>query len=183
VILTALVLALPVLVVFGFVFQPAGEVWRHLADTVLKDYVSTPCCCMLGVGLGTLFGGVGQRLALTHVSVPGRGLFEWALILPMAMPAYIIAYTYTGMLDFAGPVQTGLRELFGWSYGDYWFPEIRSLGGAIVMLSLVLYPYVYLLSAPPSSSSRSACWRWAAHWAPAPGPVSSASPCRWHARR
>jgi iron(III) transport system permease protein len=77
---------------------------------------------------------------------PGRRLFEWALLLPMALPAYIIAYTYTGMLDFAGPVQTTLRELFGWSYGDYWFPDVRSLSGAILMLSLVLYPYVYLLA-------------------------------------
>ncbi|MCW9059195.1 MAG: iron ABC transporter permease [Gammaproteobacteria bacterium] len=146
VILTALVLALPVLTVFGFVFQPAGEVWRHLADTVLKDYVLNSALLLLGVGLGTLFGGVASAWLCSMCQFPGRRMFEWALLLPMAMPAYIIAYTYTGMLDFAGPVQTGLRDLFGWSYGDYWFPEIRSLGGAIVMLSLVLYPYVYLLA-------------------------------------
>jgi iron(III) transport system permease protein len=77
---------------------------------------------------------------------PGRGLFEWALLLPMAMPAYIIAYTYTGMLDFAGPLQTAIRDYTGWGYGEYWFPEIRSIGGAITMLTLVLYPYVYLLA-------------------------------------
>ena len=77
---------------------------------------------------------------------PGRRLFSWARLLPMAMPAYIIAYTYTGLLDFAGPVQTLLRDWTGWGYGDYWFPEIRSLEGAALMLSLVLYPYVYLLS-------------------------------------
>ena len=146
VVLTALVLALPVLTVFGFVFQPAGEVWRHLADTVLKDYVLNTLVLLLGVGLGTLFGGVASAWLCSMCQFPGRRVFEWALLLPMAMPAYIIAYTYTGMLDFAGPVQTGLRELFGWSYGDYWFPEIRSLGGAILMLSLVLYPYVYLLA-------------------------------------
>jgi iron(III) transport system permease protein len=146
VILTALVLALPVLTVFGFVFQPAGEVWRHLADTVLKDYVLNTLVLLIGVGLGTLFGGVASAWLCSMCQFPGRRVFEWALLLPMAMPAYIIAYTYTGMLDFAGPVQTGLRELFGWSYGDYWFPEIRSLGGAILMLSLVLYPYVYLLA-------------------------------------
>jgi iron(III) transport system permease protein len=146
VILTALILALPVLTVFGFVFQPAGEVWRHLADTVLKDYVLNSALLLLGVGVGTLFGGVASAWLCSMCQFPGRRMFEWALLLPMAMPAYIIAYTYTGMLDFAGPVQTGLRDLFGWSYGDYWFPEIRSLGGAIVMLSLVLYPYVYLLA-------------------------------------
>ncbi|HSJ47485.1 MAG TPA: iron ABC transporter permease [Gammaproteobacteria bacterium] len=145
-ILTALVLALPVLTVFGFVFQPAGEVWRHLADTVLKDYVLNSVLLLLGVGIGTLFGGVASAWLCSMCQFPGRRVFEWALLLPMAMPAYIIAYTYTGMLDFAGPVQTGLRDLFGWSYGDYWFPEIRSLSGAIAMLSLVLYPYVYLLA-------------------------------------
>ncbi|MFP5505209.1 MAG: ABC transporter permease [Gammaproteobacteria bacterium] len=146
VVLVALVLALPVLVVFGFVFQPANEVWRHLADTVLRDYVTNSVLLLLGVGAGTLFGGVASAWLCSMCQFPGRRIFEWALLLPMAMPAYIIAYTYTGMLDFAGPVQTGLRELFGWSYGDYWFPQIRSLGGAIVMLSLVLYPYVYLLA-------------------------------------
>lgn len=146
VILVALVLALPVLTVFGFVFQPAGEVWRHLADTVLKDYVLNSVLLLLGVGLGTLFGGVSSAWLCSMCQFPGRRVFEWALLLPMAIPAYIIAYTYTGLLDFAGPVQTGLRDWFGWSYGEYWFPEIRSLGGAIVMLSLVLYPYVYLLA-------------------------------------
>lgn len=146
VVLVALVLSLPVLTVFGFVFQPAGEVWRHLADTVLQDYVINSVLLLLGVGVGTLFGGVSSAWLCSMCRFPGRRVFEWALLLPMAMPAYIIAYTYTGMLDFAGPVQTGLRELFGWSYGDYWFPQIRSLGGAIVMLSLVLYPYVYLLA-------------------------------------
>jgi iron(III) transport system permease protein len=139
-------LALPVLVVAGFVFVPAGDVWRHLAQTVLADYVTNSLLLMLGVAVGTLIGGVGTAWLTSMCQFPGRGLFEWALLLPMAMPAYIIAYTYTGMLDFAGPVQTALRELTGWGYGDYWFPEIRSLRGAAVMLSLVLYPYVYLLS-------------------------------------
>jgi iron(III) transport system permease protein len=89
---------------------------------------------------------VGTAWLTTMCQFPGRGLFEWALLLPMAMPAYIIAFTYTGMLDFAGPVQTGLRAITGWGYGEYWFPEIRSLSGAALMLSLVLFPYVYLLT-------------------------------------
>ncbi|MFE8034580.1 ABC transporter permease [Thiohalocapsa marina] len=142
----ALLLSLPVLVVVGFVFVPAGDVWRHLADTVLPDYVTNSLLLMLGVAGGTLVGGVGTAWLVSMCRFPGRGLFEWALLLPMAMPAYIIAYTYTGMLDYAGPLQTTLRDLTGWGYGDYWFPEIRSLPGAAVMLSLVLYPYVYLLS-------------------------------------
>ena len=142
----ALTLALPVLVVLGFVFVPAGEVWRHLAATVLPDYVSNSLLLMLGVAIGTLLIGVTAAWLTTMCQFPGRGIFEWALLLPMAIPAYIIAYTYTGMLDFAGPVQSTLREWFDWGYGDYWFPEIRSLEGAAIMLTLVLYPYVYLLT-------------------------------------
>lgn len=146
VLLVALVLALPVGTVFSFVFYPAGEVWRHLAETVLRDYIVNSLLLMLGVAVGTLLIGVSTAWLVTLCRFPGRKILEWALLLPLAFPAYIIAYTYTGMFDVAGPVQTGLREAFGWSYGEYWFPEIRSLGGAIAMLSLVLYPYVYLLA-------------------------------------
>ncbi len=145
-VLVAILMALPVITVFSFVFQPAGDVWQHLASTVLKDYVINSLLLMFGVGTGVLVMGVSTAWVCTTCEFPGRRLFEWALLLPLAMPAYIIAYTYTGMLDFAGPVQTGLRELFGWGYGDYWFPEVRSLTGAMLMLSLVLYPYVYLLA-------------------------------------
>ncbi|MGF1547810.1 MAG: ABC transporter permease [Thiotrichales bacterium] len=142
----ALLLALPVLIVAGFVFAPTGDVWRHLTETVLATYVSNSLWLMLGVSAGVLSIGVTTAWLTALTDFPGRRIFEWALLLPLAMPAYIIAYTYTGLLDFSGPVQTLLRDLFGWSYGDYWFPEIRSLGGAILMLSLVLYPYVYLLA-------------------------------------
>jgi len=146
VVAVALLLSLPVLVVVGFVFVPSEGVWQHLASTVLPDYVANSLLLMLGVAVGTLIGGVGTAWLTSMCRFPGRGFFEWALLLPMAMPAYIIAYTYTGMLDYAGPVQTGLRELTGWGYGDYWFPRVRSLPGAALMLSLVLYPYVYLLT-------------------------------------
>ncbi|MBA2410093.1 MAG: iron ABC transporter permease [Gammaproteobacteria bacterium] len=142
----ATVLALPLLTVASFVFHPAGAIWAHLADTVLKGYILNSLALMLGVAVGALSLGVSTAWLCSTCRFPGRTVFEWALLLPLAMPAYIIAYTYTGMLDFAGPVQTGLRDLTGWQYGDYWFPEIRSLGGAITMLSLVLYPYVYLLA-------------------------------------
>lgn len=142
----ALLLALPVITVASFVFYPAGEVWRHLATTVLDDYVANSLSLMIGVAIGTLAIGVSTAWLVTLCRFPGRRVFEWMLLLPLAMPAYIIAYTYTGMFDFAGPVQTTLRQWFGWSSGDYWFPEIRSLGGAILVLSLVLYPYVYLLA-------------------------------------
>ncbi len=142
----ALLLALPVLVIAGFVLQPPGEAWSHLAETVLEDYVVNSLVLMIGVTVGTLALGVTAAWLTTTFDFPGRRHFEWALLLPMAIPAYIIAYTYTGMLDFAGPVQSALRGWFGWGYGDYWFPEIRSRGGAVAMLTLVLYPYVYLLT-------------------------------------
>ncbi|MDH5389136.1 MAG: iron ABC transporter permease [Gammaproteobacteria bacterium] len=146
IIATTLLLAIPLAVVVANVFVPAGEVWRHLAATVLQDYIVNSLLLMFGVAIGSLILGVGSAWLVSVTEFPGRKYFEWALLLPMAIPAYIIAYTYTGMLDFAGPVQSSLRELTGWGYGDYWFPEIRSLGGAAVMLSLVLYPYIYLLA-------------------------------------
>ncbi len=144
--LIALIMAVPVLVVLSSVLRPAGEVWRHLAATVLPAYVGNTLLLMLGVGVGSLLIGVSCAWLCTLCRFPGRKIFQWALLLPMAMPAYIIAYTYTGMLDFAGPLQSLLRAWFDWGYGDYWFPRIRSLGGAVAMLSLVLYPYVYLLA-------------------------------------
>ena len=146
VLFVALLVSIPVLVVFANVFRPAGEVWQHLASTVLADYVINSLWLMIGVGVGTLSIGVATAWLCSMCYFPGRRIFEWALLLPMAIPAYIIAYTYNGMFEFAGPVQTALRDFFGWSRDDYWFPEVRSIGGAISMMSLVLYPYVYLLT-------------------------------------
>ncbi|MHB1216817.1 MAG: ABC transporter permease [Alphaproteobacteria bacterium] len=142
----AIPVALPVLVVLSHVFAPFGEVWGHLAATVLPRYVANTVWLMLGVGTGVLVIGVSTAWLVTMCRFPGRRIFEWALLLPIAMPAYVIAYTYTGLLDVPGPVQTWLRATFHLTRQDYWFPPIRSLGGAIAMLTLVLYPYVYLLA-------------------------------------
>ena len=142
----ALAVALPVLVVFASVLVPAGGVWSHLAHTVLWGYVSNTALLALGVGLGVVALGVGAAWLVSMCQFPGRSLFEWALLLPFAVPTYIIGYTYTDLLQYAGPVQSALRELTGWGHADYWFPPIRSLGGAIVVMTLVLYPYVYLLA-------------------------------------
>lgn len=142
----AAVIGLPLMVVLAHVFVPTGEVWRHLAATVLPRYVANTLGLMAGVGAGTLLLGAGTAWLVTLHRFPGRAVFEWALLLPMAVPAYVVAYTYTGLFDFAGPVQSGLRALFGWRRSDYWFPEIRSLGGAITVMTFVLYPYVYLMA-------------------------------------
>ncbi|SNY57100.1 iron(III) transport system permease protein [Arsukibacterium tuosuense] len=146
VLIPALLLAMPVLVVFGSVFSPDIEVWRHLRQTVLADYIINSLLLAFGTGAGALIIGTSTAWLVSQYQFIGRRVLQWLLLLPLAMPAYIIAYTYTGMLDFAGPVQGWLRDYFGWVYGDYWFPEIRSLSGAILMLSLVLYPYVYMLA-------------------------------------
>ncbi|MEH6590533.1 MAG: iron ABC transporter permease [Halioglobus sp.] len=145
-ILVAAIISIPVLVVVASLLQPFSEVWLHLRETVLQDYVSNSLLLMLGVGLGTFTLGVSGAWLTAMCQFPGRRIFDWALLLPMAMPAYIIAYTYTGLLDFTGPIQTTIRDTWDLRYGDYWFPEIRSLGGAVCMLSLVLYPYVYLMT-------------------------------------
>ncbi len=144
--LITVLFCIPLLVVFGSLFFPATEIWSHLYQTVLSDYLVNSFILMLGVGFFSLLLGVIPAWLVTMYRFPFSRYLEWALLLPMAMPAYIIAYTYTGLLDVAGPLQSTLRELTGWQYRDYWFPEIRSIGGAIAMLSLVLYPYVYLLT-------------------------------------
>ncbi|MBJ7552313.1 ABC transporter permease [Marinomonas ostreistagni] len=142
----ALVLAVPVFVIAINIFLGGSGVWQHLYNTLLFDYVSNSLLLMLGVTFGTLVMGVPAAWLTSVCEFRGRSLFSWALLLPLAMPAYIIAYTYTGLFDFAGPIQTFIRDTTGLGYGEYWFFEMRSLGGAITMLSLVLYPYVYLMS-------------------------------------
>ncbi len=143
----SLLVALPVLSIFWLAFFPEENIWPHLLDTVLFHYVSSTLLLAGGVGLVTLIAGVGSAWLVSMCQFPGRRLFEWALLLPFAVPAYVIAYVYTDLLEYAGPVQKSLRAWFGWQTArDYWFPEIRSMGGAIAMLSLVLFPYVYMLA-------------------------------------
>ena len=144
--LVAATLLLPVLVVAASVFLSSGDIWQHLYDTVLAEYVANSLLLAFGVGCLALPLGVIPAWLVTLYRFPCSRQLEWALLLPLAMPAYIIAYTYTGLLDVAGPLQSWLREAFAWQYGDYWFPDIRSLPGAVLMLSLVLYPYIYLLA-------------------------------------
>ena len=145
--LIAIPVCLPVASVFWLALFPTENIWAHLADTVLPHYIVTTLLLMGGVGALSIMIGVGTAWLVTMCRFPGRKLFEWALLLPFAVPAYVIAYVYTDLLEYAGPVQSALRELFGWQTArDYWFPDIRTLEGAILMLALVLYPYIYMLS-------------------------------------
>lgn len=146
ILLVAILFSLPIFTISSFIIHPSNEVWQHLLDTVLSEYLINSALLMMGVGAGTLIIGVGCAWLTSLCDFPGKKLFAWALLLPLAFPGYIIAYTYTGMFDFAGPVQTWIRDSTGWGVRDYYFPEIRSIGGAVTMFSLVLYPYVYLLS-------------------------------------
>ena len=146
-IIVATLVALPVISVFYLALFPSENIWAHLADTVLPVYISTTLILLFGVGSLSIVIGVSTAWLVTMCRFPGRRIFEWALLLPFAVPAYVIAYIYTDLLEYAGPVQGALRNLFGWqSYQDYWFPDIRTTGGAILMLALVLYPYVYMLA-------------------------------------
>jgi iron(III) transport system permease protein len=140
-----LALALPALTIIVLAAMPTENVWPHLISTVLPGYVLRTLGLMAGVGVITFATGTAVAWLVTMCRFPLRPLFVWASLLPLAMPGYIVAYAYVDFLSFAGPLQTWLRGLFGWkSPGDYWFPEIRSLGGAIFVLSMVLYPYVFL---------------------------------------
>ena len=139
--------ALPVAAVLGLGLAPGhGQVFAHLWATVLPGFVANTIALVTLVGAGVAFGGTVTAWLVTNRRFPGARFFDWALLLPLAMPAYVMAYAYTDWLDYAGPVQAALRRTFGWSKGDYWFPDVRSLGGAAAMFIAVLYPYVYLLA-------------------------------------
>lgn len=158
----SLLISIPVLTILSSIFLPGSEVWQHLKSTVLSEYVKNSLLLVFGVSLGTLIIGISTAWLCSVCEFSGRKTLSWLLLLPLAFPPYIIAYTYTGLLDFAGPLQSFLRTSFGWQYGEYWFPEIRSLNGAITMLSLVLYPYIYLLTRT-AFSEQSASFREASH--------------------
>ena len=143
----AVLAALPIASIGAKLFAVGtGETWAHLAATVLPEYVANTLWLCCGVGCGVILLGVSTAWLVTLHEFPGRRLFEWALVLPLAVPAYVMAYTYTDLLQFVGPLQTGLRETFSWQKDDYWFPDVRTPGGAVLMFTFVLYPYVYLLA-------------------------------------
>ncbi|MEL6205738.1 MAG: iron ABC transporter permease [Pseudomonadota bacterium] len=137
---------LPMIAVVIAALLGTTETLTHLADTVLTRYTLTTLQLTLFVALGTAALGTGAAWLVTMTRFPGVRIFEVALALPFAFPAYVLGYAYTDLLDHPGAVQTALRAVTGWGPRDYWFPEVRSVGGAAIMLILVLYPYVYLLA-------------------------------------
>lgn len=136
----------PILAVVGNVFRASASTWAHLVSTVLPGYITNTFLLVIMVAAGVISIGVLSAWLVTAYRFAGQRALEWALILPLAMPAYVMAYAYTDWLQFTGPVQTALRDFTGWKAGEYWFPEIRSLYGAAAMFTFALYPYVYLLA-------------------------------------
>jgi iron(III) transport system permease protein len=139
-------LSVPVLSVLTSIFASGTGTWQHLVDTVLPGYALNTTLLVLGVGICVPIIGTITAWLVTMCRFPGWRVFEWALILPLAVPGYVMAYTYTDFLQPSGPLQQWIRDVWDLSYREYWFPEVRSLGGAVTMLSLVLYPYVYMLA-------------------------------------
>jgi iron(III) transport system permease protein len=155
--LISLIALLPIIAIALIALQPSGDTWPHLLANVLPGALRRTLGLMAGVGLLSLLIGTGTAWLVTMYRFPGRRVFEWLLLLPLAVPTYIIAYSYLELLDYSGIVQSGLRELFGWHDArSYWFPDIRSLGGAIFVMSAVLYPYVYI-TARASFVAQSVC--------------------------
>ena len=143
-ILAAFAVIMPMLVILSSVLQPESDIWRHIVDTLLVDLIKNTAILGIGVIVGTFLLGVGLAWLTAVCDFPGRKFFNWALMLPLAIPTYVLAFVFIGLLDFSGPVQTFLRSFGVSSLG--WIPNIRSTGGVIVVLSLALYPYVYLLA-------------------------------------
>jgi iron(III) transport system permease protein len=156
VIISALV-ATPVIAVGVLAISPTANIWPHLWATVLPGYVRTTLVLMAGVGIVSFVVGTSTAWFVAMCRFPGRKVLQWALLVPLATPTYIIAYTYVDVFEYSGIVQTMARGLFGWHNArDYWFPDIRSLPGAIFVMSFVLYPYVYL-TARASFMKQSVC--------------------------
>jgi iron(III) transport system permease protein len=153
----AAVMVLPVATVVVLSLGPGVSIWPHLMRTVLPAALFDTLLLLIGVSVLTLAFGTSTAWLVTMYRFPGRGLIDRLLVVPLAVPTYIVAYCYVELLDYSGPVQRLLRAVFGWhSVRDYWFPDIRSMGGAILVLSSVLYPYVYL-SARASFVQQSVC--------------------------
>ncbi|MBR2575008.1 MAG: iron ABC transporter permease [Loktanella sp.] len=143
----AAMVMMPILAVVWFALTPTENIWPHLISTTLPRYLSNTFVLMLSVGAITAVVGTGTAWLVVMYRFPGRAVLQWTLLMPLAVPAYVGAYALVDFLEYAGPVQTALRDAFGWtSPRDYWFPAIRTREAAIVVLSAALYPYVYLLA-------------------------------------
>lgn len=141
----ATLLVLPILAIFFTAIGQTDDVFAHLMSTVMPTYALNTVLLTLSVMALSLVFGIPSAWLMAMCRLPGEKMLQWALVLPLAIPGYIVGYIFTGWFDYAGPIQVWLREQTGWMAGEYYFPDIRSLGGASMVLALVLYPYVYLM--------------------------------------
>lgn len=143
----AIVVLLPILAIIWFAFHPSENIWPHLLATTLPRYLTNTAILMASVGALTAAIGTGAAWLVVMYQFPGRGWLQWALLMPLAVPAYVGAYALVDFFEYAGIVQTSLRAIFGWTNAqDYAFPAIRTRGAATLVLSAALYPYVYILA-------------------------------------
>ncbi|ELV8725141.1 iron ABC transporter permease [Vibrio fluvialis] len=141
----ATLLVLPILAIFFTAIGQTDDVFAHLMSTVMPTYAFNTVVLTLSVMALALFFGIPSAWLMAMCRLPGEKVLQWALVLPLAIPGYIVGYIFTGWFDYAGPIQVWLRAQTGWMAGEYYFPDIRSLAGASIVLALVLYPYVYLM--------------------------------------
>jgi len=138
---------LPILSVFWIAMHPTAPIWEHLIQTTLPRYLTNSVVVMSSVGLLSAMIGTGAAWLIVSYRFPGARWFQWLLLFPLSVPGYLGAYALVDFLEYAGPVQTWLRASFGWQDArSYFFPDIRSRTGAIIVLTASLYPYVYLLA-------------------------------------
>ena len=145
-VLIAVPVALPLVVVVGALLYPTTSVWSHLAETVLLTYIINTLGLMVLVAILAASIGIGAAWLTAHYRFVGSDWLSVGLMLPLAAPAYVVGYVYADLLDVTGPLQTFVRDWAGLQLGDYYFPAIRSLPGASLVIALVLYPYIYLLA-------------------------------------
>ena len=143
----AIMVLMPISAVVWFAFHPTDNIWPHLIATTLPRYVTNTAVLMISVGAVAATVGTGAAWFVVMYKFPGRQWLQWALLMPLAVPAYVGAYALVDFFEYAGPIQTALRATFGWTNSqDYWFPAIRTRGAAVIVLSAALYPYVYILA-------------------------------------
>ncbi|EKO3451355.1 iron ABC transporter permease [Vibrio fluvialis] len=141
----ATLLVLPILAIFFTAIGQTDDVFAHLMSTVMPTYAFNTVVLTLSVMALALLFGIPSAWLMAMCRLPGEKVLQWALVLPLAIPGYIVGYIFTGWFDYAGPIQVWLRAQTGWMAGEYYFPDVRSLAGASIVLALVLYPYVYLM--------------------------------------
>ena len=151
----AVLVVAPLAFVVASLVSPSVDVWRHLWETRLPHMITTTLVLLALVGAGTLVVGTGLAWLVTAFRFPGRTVFSWLLVLPLAMPGYVLGFVFLSLIGRSGPVQSSWRDAFG---NDAWFPEVRSVPGAAVVLTLVLYPYVYLLARSAFRDTAATCY-------------------------